>query len=139
MSNCYVYEYHVDGCVRYVGKGRNRRADAHRKIATAINERRAAGESVRATRWLNFLAQALREGRSVEVRRVSAELADEQAFAKEIELIARYGRVGFDGGLLYNELAGGDGTTSADMKRLANAKTIAALIGEFPKAAKRQG
>jgi hypothetical protein len=138
VTNRYVYEYRIDGCVRYVGKGTNERAETHLGIATAINSKRAVSETVTTTRWLNFLAKALREGTSVEVIRVAENLKDEQAWEKEVELIAHYGRAGIDGGLLYNELAGGDGTTSADMKRLWAAETIA-LIGDFEKAARRQG
>jgi hypothetical protein len=110
--------YIIDGTPRYVGKGTNGRDTLHLKHAQLINARRATGEKVTSTRWYNYLAKALRNGHPIQIVRVAENLTDEQAWDKEIELIMLHGRKGIDCGTLMNECNGGNGSTSADMKRL---------------------
>jgi hypothetical protein len=64
---------------------------------------RAAGEVVRALHLHNRMAKAWREGSSIEIIRLIDGLTDDEAFAKEIEIIAT-----FPTDQLWNKTLGGD-------------------------------
>jgi hypothetical protein len=127
-----VYVYSIDGVPSYVGKGVNGRDQKHLRVAAQINDRRAAGEKVRATRWQNFLAKAMREQPdAIVIEHVAEGLDDDAAWLIEIDLIAHLGRRGIDeDGTLYNELAGGDGPTSEDQRRIFNRPEVRAAYAD---------
>jgi hypothetical protein len=108
----YVYAILVDGVVRYIGKGRGARAEYHVKAARCINAKRARGEKVKAFKFHNRLAKALRSGASVTHRILKHFATDEAAFAYEVKQIAK--RRG-----LWNTLEGGNGNTSEYARILA--------------------
>lgn len=115
---CYVYEYRMDGVVRYVGKGTGNRDQIHLAIAAQLNARRARGEMVRSLRWYNELAKALRAGRTIEIVHVADGLTDMEAFALEAKIITDHGRSDLGSGALYNAADGGQGFTSKDSQRM---------------------
>lgn len=109
----YVYEIVVDGTVRYIGKGTGRRVARHLSVAKSINRQRAAGEIVKARRFYNKLAKVLRRGSIVDCHIIVSGLSSEEAFAREIEIIASA-----PAGQLWNELSGGEGLSSEDARRM---------------------
>lgn len=113
MPKAYVYQIEVDGIVRYVGKGTGDRVQRHIGKAKRINVMREGGAKVRTTPFHNKLAKALREERLITSTIVASDMADDAAFAMEIELIAQ-----FPVEQLWNLRSGGEGFTSADMHRL---------------------
>ena len=91
---------------RYVGKGRGRRA---------INNQRGQ-RSKRVRQWIEEL------GEEPFFDIIAANLTESEAFALEIELIAKYGREGIDeGGVLLNVSTGGAGAAGVKLseERLA--------------------
>jgi len=123
----YVYAILVDGLCRYIGKGTNGRAWEHEKIARRLNESRSRGEKVKATRFYNRLAKALRDGASVEVRILRDGLTDDAAFLLEIEEIA-------DADQSWNEAEGGLGFTSASARRFFADPEVRKRMSEAAKA-----
>lgn len=99
----YVYQISIDGFPRYIGKGRNGRAQAHISEAHRINRLRAAGEKIKTTRFYNGLAAALKRGADVAWSVISDGLTDAEAYELERVLIDR----SRDG--LWNVLRGGVG------------------------------
>ncbi len=108
----FVYAIMVDGVIRYIGKGTTlRRPLYHVKAASAINAKRAIGLKVKALKFHNRLAKALREGAKIEHIILVEGLSDKRAFAREvIEISTRRG--------LWNEDAGGKGVSSNLRKTL---------------------
>lgn len=116
-AGAYVYHVTVDGIVRYVGKGTRRRSKLHARKARLLNERRARGEKVgKQTRWENYLAKALRDGRTVRDLVVVDGLIEDDAFYLECVHIASF-RANTPG-KVFNRWSGGQGFRSEDMKRL---------------------
>lgn len=111
----YVYSISIDGVVRYIGKGRGRRAGSHVKLATQINLRRADGEIIRTTRFYNALAKALANEAPVSGEIIEHGLSDEDAFRLEVQLIANA-----PDGQLYNSAEGGRGLTAKVAKQIWN-------------------
>jgi len=99
----YVYAIIVDDVVKYIGKGSGRRAIRHVQKMHQLLRARAAGEVVRATHLHNRMAKAWRNGSSLEIVTLIDGLTDEQAFIKEVELIASYPH-----GQLWNQTLGGE-------------------------------
>jgi len=99
----YVYAIVVDDIVRYVGKGTGKRLLRHVQKMHQILRARAAGEVVRATHLHNRMARAWRNGSILEVITLIDGLTDDEAFAKEIEIIATYST-----SQLWNKTLGGD-------------------------------
>lgn len=110
---CYVYEIVVDGIVRYIGKGTRSRVSRHLRAALGINRRRAVGQTVKARKFYNRLAKALRRGAIVEARITVAGLSSREAFNREIVEIAS-----LPSDQLWNELPGGEGLSSEYAKRI---------------------
>jgi hypothetical protein len=102
----------VDGVGRIIGKGRNRRRFAHATFACMINKKRTAGQKIKATRLLNNLAKAIREGSVITYEILASEMNDNEAFARErIEIAKRRDQ-------LWNVLEGGEGFSSADIRAM---------------------
>ena len=117
-AKCYVYLYRdAHGVPRYIGKGCGDRALSHIGLAAALNQGRRHERATHFTRWL---AKCLRECEPFTCETVRDGLLDAQAFKLEQELIAKHKRHREPGGTLYNTLAGGEGFTSADAKRISN-------------------
>lgn len=125
MKLATYYVYHVtvtepdceSGVVRYVGKGTGKRSQAHAMEARRLNDRRVRGVKVgRKSRWENYLAKALREGRAVRDVVVITGLTHEIACYIERLHIASF-RANHPG-QIKNTLAGGDGFSSKDAKAL---------------------
>ena len=108
MENIYyVYTYNrEDGTPYYVGKGKGRRAyTSHRSVHVPKDRSRIV-----------FLYENMTEA---------------EAHAKEIELIALYGRKDNGTGILRNLTDGGEGTSGAIVSEETKAKRSAALKGKL--------
>lgn len=115
----YVYVAHrPNGLPFYVGKGVRRRITAHEEFAKA--GKKGHRYSIIRRAWQSGLSI------SYSIEFFAAEIS---AFARECELIARYGRRTF-GGLLVNETDGGEG-----MAGYVPTASTRALIGEKSRAA----
>jgi hypothetical protein len=108
----YVYQIIVDGIVRYIGKGRGYRMGRHLQIARVINRSRLSGHKVKALKFHNRLAKAMRDGAIIETRKIFERLSDRAALNMEVEAIAS-----MPSGQLWNETAGGEGIDSETAKR----------------------
>lgn len=108
----YVYEVIVDGDVRYVGKGRGRRAARHVGIAAAVtrNDKHRYARS----RFYKALGAAIEAGQSVEIQYAGTGLSSEQAFRQEMDRIATYGLEN-----LWNSTPGGEGISSQVAQSIA--------------------
>ena len=96
----YVYQLRLE-CSElpfYIGKGKNSRKDVHLQ-EWSLKKRSHKN---------NVINKAMREGVKVVVEILHENLTEEQAFAKEVELIALYGRR-VNGGCLTNATLGGEG------------------------------
>jgi hypothetical protein len=113
MSRCYVYAIKVDGIIRYIGKGTGNRSKRHVGHAFRIELERANGKRPKAGLFYNKLAKAARNGSVVEDEILVSGLSDEEAYALEIEWIAK-----FPAEQLWNFRSGGQGFTSQDMRKL---------------------
>jgi hypothetical protein len=102
-NKAYVYAVRVDGIIRYIGKGRGGRADSHKLAARRLNEQRSRGKVVRASKFENKLAAALRRGAFIEAAVLESGLSDSEAFEREVALIAEWRAS------LWNVLPGGVG------------------------------
>ena len=85
----YVYEIIVDGLVKYVGKGRGRRANRHIGMAIAVtkNDKHRYARS----KFYRNLGAAIQAGQTVETRFVANGLSSNEALDKEVDQIALYG------------------------------------------------
>lgn len=105
--DAYVYSIVVDGVVRYIGKGsgvRQKRAKEHLRAAKELSKRRAGGEKIWARHFIYKLARAWENGSKIEHVIVADGLEDAEAYAREIDEIARWPRE-----QLWNREAGGLG------------------------------
>jgi len=109
----YVYQILVDGCPRYVGKGKGDRPKEHIRTARRVNRLRAEGQSVKTTRFYNRLAASMLAGESVEIDILSIWVDEKSALEAEIEAIASA-----PDGQLWNVLPGGEGISSEYAKGL---------------------
>ena len=113
----YVYQLRLE-CSElpfYIGKGKNSRKDVHLQ-EWSLKKRSHKN---------NVINKAMREGVKVVAEILHENLTEEQAFAKEIELIAFYGRR-INGGCLTNATYGGEGPTGykhTDEARVAMAES----------------
>lgn len=112
-TGAYVYEIIVDGVVRYIGKGRGRRADSHIRIAKRLLRRQSVGEKVRRSRFYALLSEAIADERVVIARIVRSDLTDEQAFEEECAAI-----LAMPFGQLWNAAPGGEGQSSDYLKEI---------------------
>lgn len=106
-----MYGIAVNGLVRYVGKGCKKRAWVHVSIANGVLARRAAGEKVKTTYFYNKLCGALRRGEEISPFIWVDGLTSEEAYAEERNVVAAT-----DG--LWNQMSGGIGPSSEDMKKV---------------------
>lgn len=95
----YVADHPVTGEPIYVGKGKGRRFAQHNPAAMA-------GKHVN-----RYLTNVIKKYGPVAFVIVQNGLTENEAFALERELIAKYGRVDIGTGTLSNRTDGGDGTT----------------------------
>lgn len=111
----YVYDVIVDGVVRYVGKGRARRAKRHVGIAAAVtkNDKHRYARSA----FYKKLGCAIEAGSLVEIRYIANGLSSEQAFDLEIRRISEIGLEN-----LWNSTHGGEGIRSELAKSFAKAR-----------------
>ena len=86
----YVYAIIIDDVIRYIGKGSGRRAIRHLQRMHQVNRARAMGLPIVA-QYLHYrMARAWRDGLHVDVVILIDDLTNEDAFAKETELIAEH-------------------------------------------------
>jgi len=85
----YVYAIYVDGEVRYIGKGSNRRLHFHVIEAGRINRRRARGANTDriATKFYRKLAEAMRHGATITGEIVLDGLTSQDAYRIEKQKI----------------------------------------------------
>lgn len=88
MHECYVYELIVDGIVRYIGMGRGTRVHVHSAIAARLNRQIARGKDVTGQRVHLLLAEATRNGSTIEHHFIRTGLTRDAARSIEIECIA---------------------------------------------------
>jgi hypothetical protein len=98
----YIYIITVDDVVRYVGKGTGDRLYVHMKIVRNIVRRRSAGQKVKTTKFYNRLTKAFLSGAIISTEIIDHGLTDDQAFDREIEIIAIHST-------LWNTAPGGQG------------------------------
>lgn len=105
----YVYGYFEPGFETpfYIGKGRRTRATDHLWIY-----KQSASQCL-FYEWLRDLAA---RGITPDVRLLHEDMADEDAKAKEVELITFWGRIDTETGCLTNQTAGGDGDSDLGPK-----------------------
>jgi hypothetical protein len=109
----YVYQVLVDGEVRYVGKGCGERAREHERTARRIIDLRAAGRTVKTSRFYNRLAKAITSGAAVTVSIVGVWEDEGASIAAERATIAAAPK-----GQIWNTLPGGEGFDSAFVRAL---------------------
>ena len=100
-DGCYIYAYHVNDVLWYIGKGSGQRIGRHLRRAKRYNK---GLPMHRISPWQIELAGALREGLPVAVSKLAEGLTDSLAFELEIDLIAAFKP-------LKNKLAGGNGAS----------------------------
>jgi hypothetical protein len=122
-SEAYVYAVLVDDQLRYIGKGRGRRAWDHIRDAKALVQRKLAGLVERPNKKLAGIASALGKGKSISICVFIDGLDDELALAIETEMIAKHS------GQIWNLAAGGEGLTPE----------VAALVNSDPDKRARAG
>jgi hypothetical protein len=85
----YVYTIHVNGILRYIGKGSNQRMHYHVIEAERINRRRARGAKTdrTCTMFYRNLAEALRNAERVVTQVLYSDLDNDEAYAVEKSLI----------------------------------------------------
>ena len=106
----YTYFHPLTNIPVYVGKGTNKRFLVHFK---------------RPHKFGNWLRKRQDEGISP-YPEINWNLSEDEAFAKEKELIAKYGRVDLKTGTLFNLTDGGDGTSGMKLSQEARDKISAA-------------
>jgi hypothetical protein len=108
MNNeAYVYQYRVNGIVRYIGKGRGDRAQRHMT------------DNSRNTPWHRFLMSSIKKDAVIEIDIIAENMTDDEADAFETAKIAEIGRKMLNEGPLMNVLAGGNSIKSEDAQRFA--------------------
>ena len=115
----YVYAIVVDGVIRYIGKGSEKRALAHMQMVRSIARRRAAGEMVRTSYFYNRLTKAWLDGADIQDIIIIDQLSDEQAYEREIAEIAALRDQ------LWNVWAGGEGSSKGYAKSPEQRRKIA--------------
>jgi hypothetical protein len=99
MNRFYVYAYHVDGVLWYIGKGSGTRSGRHLRRA----KRHAAGKPMhRIAQWQIELSAALQSGADIRISVLADNLPEQGALDEEVRLIATMKPC-------KNKLAGGDG------------------------------
>jgi hypothetical protein len=90
VISAYVYAIKVDGVARYIGKGMDGRVESHMAEAARINKRHAAGlPLLPKQKWHLQLAQAVRRGAKVDLKRRRTWLTEDEAKRVETETITR--------------------------------------------------
>lgn len=113
----YLYEDPRTGTPRYVGKGCGNRVKQHTYNITT-------------NKWLNTMIRQCAD-QGIEVRPTIFDCASEdEAFALEIELIAKYGRKDKNLGPLFNHTDGGEGRSGFVTPENVRRKISEALTGE---------
>jgi len=112
------------GVPRYVGKGQNHRARSHFNISKLQNSN---------FKW--FMSECQKLGLEPKLEIVARFSSEKLAFKLEIELIAKYGRLDFCTGTLYNRTDGGDGV-SGSIKVAERAREMMTRLRADPEAAK---
>lgn len=92
----YTYVISVDSIPKYVGKGKGPRCYHHFE-----------GKN----HFANHLRKAQRENKNILIEKIIENVTEEEAFKKEKELIASYGRRDLKTGTLFNKTNGGDGVS----------------------------
>lgn len=109
----YVYAIKVDGVVRYIGKGRRKRALEHLRKAKEVLRLRAAGQRPRVSTLYRRLSAALEAGARIEHEVMVNGLTDEDALYREfLEIDA------LPASQLWNTVPGGVGNSGAVMRQL---------------------
>ena len=111
-NNTYVYELvnSLTNLPFYVGKGRDGRAQRHVSLRKNPKLHKLNPHKV------NTINQIIEQNRLVIVRIVGTFTSEAEAFAKEVELITKYGRACNNTGILTNITAGGEGNTREGIK-----------------------
>lgn len=88
--SAYVYAIAVDGVVRYIGKGSGvpmKRANQHLRNARLLLRQRKASSAVYAD---HCIAKSFANGECVETRMLESGMSHDEAYAREVALIASY-------------------------------------------------
>ena len=117
MNNFYVYQLRLSGEKDpfYIGKGKDKRSMGHFKPHSLKH----------ANHKNHVIKKALRDGVEVLSEIIHRDLSESDAYAKEFELIAFYGRHNF-GGLLTNVTEGGVGGNGLYIRTQETREKIAA-------------
>jgi hypothetical protein len=129
----YVYILKDNDIPFYVGKGTKNRMYEHSLQAKRSNK---------STHLLNKIRKMFSEGRSIQYEKVFFSEDAREALDKEIELIALYGRIDKNTGILVNGTDGGDGVvgyvyTEEHKRKISNALKTAIKEGRLIPAGKK--
>jgi hypothetical protein len=86
----YVYEIRVDGVVRYIGKGRNGRVYSHMIEAKRTAKRCGVKTGHLYPYFHRKLVEAIRSGSTVTEKLIIVDLADEEAYRIEKQMIGEF-------------------------------------------------
>ena len=103
-NRCYVYAIHVNGVVRYIGKGSNGRLRFHVIEARRTNSRRTLGAKTdrTTTNFYRKLAEAMRHGATITEEIMVDGLTDQEAYRVEKQKIEQLHKQ--NGGQLWNTI-----------------------------------
>jgi hypothetical protein len=86
----YVYEIRVDGVLRYIGKGRNRRVYSHMIEAKRTDKRCGVNTDHLSPYFHRKLVEAIRSGSDVTEKIIISDLTDEEAYRIEEQMIGEW-------------------------------------------------
>jgi hypothetical protein len=99
----FVYTHSIDGIIFYVGCGKIRPRKPRSSYSFRLQHERAYAIAKRSTHWKEFV-----KGRHIVVQIVADGLTMNDAYAKETELVVKYGRIDLGSGSLVNKTDGGN-------------------------------
>lgn len=110
----YIYAIKVSNIIRYIGKGRRRRAWHHLRIAHERIDRQASGLSNKRSYFYHHLENAIKSNKKITISIIKCLKTDKAAWFFEKKEIKRLGRKIIGTGQLWNQSSGGDGQSTED-------------------------